>query len=75
LRESCTRAGRASATQAALLADYHLGAGSNATDAAVHLTWITNDIDDDPRPIGPLSDVGADERRMYAYLPLIVRDW
>ncbi len=52
--------------------DYHIGAGSAALDVGA-TTAITTDIDGDPRPIGPLPDVGADERRMYAYLPLVLR--
>ncbi len=54
--------------------DYHLGPGSAAIDAGV-LTTVTIDIDGDPRPIGTLPDIGADERRMYAYLPLVLRNY
>jgi len=52
--------------------DYHIGAGSAALDVGA-TTAITSDIDGDPRPIGPAPDAGADERRMYAYLPLVLR--
>jgi hypothetical protein len=46
---------------AALLADYHLGSGSNAINTAATLSWVTNDIDGNLRPYGSSSDVGADE--------------
>jgi len=54
--------------------DYHLGPGSAAIDAGVDAR-VTTDIDGDPRPIGALPDIGADERRMYVYLPLVLRNW
>jgi hypothetical protein len=54
--------------------DYHLGAGSAAIDAGVPTT-VTTDIDGDLRPIGLLPDIGADERWMYAYLPLVLRGY
>jgi len=55
--------------------DYHIGAGSAAIDAGVAEPTITTDIDGDPRPIGAGYDIGADERRMYAYLPLVLRTY
>ncbi len=42
-------------------ADYHLLVGSPAIDAGVALSWVTEDIDGDPRPFGPAPDIGADE--------------
>ncbi len=58
----------------ALLADgYHIGPSSAAIDRGA-ATWLTTDIDGNPRPIGPLPDIGADERRMYVYLPMILRN-
>lgn len=59
---------------AMLLPDYHLGIGSGAIDQAVSLSWVTTDIDGDPRPIGPKSDVGADEARLRVFLPLVMRN-
>ena len=57
-----------------LLTDgYHIGPGSAAINAGVD-AGVTTDIDGDPRPIGPLPDIGADERRMYVYLPVILRN-
>ncbi|MGC9084328.1 MAG: choice-of-anchor Q domain-containing protein [Anaerolineae bacterium] len=58
---------------AGLLPDYHLGGGSNAIDHAVALTWVTRDIDGDPRPLGAGYDIGADEAR-FLYLPLVLRN-
>lgn len=61
---------------ARLLPDYHLRFGSNAADHALLLTWVRRDIDGDPRPIGPLPDIGADEGRfVYLYLPLVLRNY
>jgi hypothetical protein len=56
-----------------LSADYHLGSGSPAVDAAF-ATALTHDYDGDARPLGPASDIGADERLYnYTYLPGITR--
>lgn len=52
--------------------DFHIGAGSAAIDAGVD-AGVTTDIDGDPRPIGPTSDVGADEWCLRVYLPLVMR--
>jgi fibronectin-binding autotransporter adhesin len=52
--------------------DYHLGHGSAAIDAGVD-AGVTTDIDGDTRPIGPLPDIGADERRLYIHMPLVLR--
>ena len=54
------------ATPAALFLDaaagnYNLRADSPARDTAVATTDVTTDYDGRPRPIGPLSDIGADE--------------
>ncbi len=59
---------------AALLADYHIGSSSNAIDHAPDLSWLTWDIDSDPRPMGSAWDVGADERGSRVYLPLVMRN-
>jgi hypothetical protein len=40
--------------------DYHLESGSAATDTGVQ-AGVSDDIDDEPRPIGPGYDMGADE--------------
>jgi hypothetical protein len=53
--------------------DYHIGPGSAALDVGA-TTAITTDIDGDPRPIGPLPDIGADEARRWTFLPLALRD-
>ena len=58
-----------------LLADYHLGTGSGAINQAVGATGVTDDIDGDPRPVGPAADVGADEVRFAVFLPLVLRQW
>lgn len=59
---------------AALTSDYHLGNGSNAIGHAITLTWVTQDVDGDPRPLG-LPDVGADEVYRRLYLPLVLRNF
>ena len=56
-------------------ADYHLQGGSPAVDAGVLVPWVTTDIDGNPRPLGPLPDVGADEAWRWVYLPLVLRDF
>ncbi len=48
-------------------ADFHLGAGSAAIDRGV-ATWVTKDLDGEPRPIGLGYDIGADERVPYRSL-------
>jgi parallel beta-helix repeat protein len=55
---------------------YHITAGSAAIDKGVDMGVIL-DIDDEPRPVGPGYDLGADEfwYRVYRiYLPLLLRD-
>ncbi len=54
--------------------DFHIGAGSAALDVGA-TTVITTDMDGDPRPIGPAPDIGADERRLQVYLPLVFRGY
>jgi len=53
--------------------DYHLGTGSAAIDVGVD-AGVTTDIDGDPRPIGLLPDIGADEWKLNLYLPLVLRN-
>jgi parallel beta-helix repeat protein len=52
---------------------YHLGPGSEAIDAALDV-GLPEDIDGDPRPIGPEPDIGADEAPRWAFLPLVMRN-
>ena len=52
--------------------DYHIGSGSAAIDAGVD-AGVTTDIDHDPRPIGSVPDIGADEYARHVYLPLVLR--
>jgi hypothetical protein len=53
--------------------DYHIGPGSAAVDAGVE-AGVETDIDGDPRPPGRPPDIGADERELRAYLPVVLRD-
>lgn len=62
------------APPAALLADYHIGSGSNAIDNAPVLSWLTWDVDGMTRPMGSRWDVGADEYGCRVYLPLLMRN-
>lgn len=50
---------------------YHLGPVSAAMDAGINAGVFT-DIDGDPRPIGAGYDIGADERRIYIFLALVM---
>ena len=60
---------------ALLLPDYHLSSGSAAIDQVPPLPWVTSDIDGHHRPVGALSDAGADEvLQPQAYLPVILRE-
>jgi hypothetical protein len=43
--------------------DLHLVAGASAVDAGDNLANVTTDFDGDSRPIGPATDIGADEYR------------
>jgi hypothetical protein len=58
-----------------LIGDYHLGPSSAAIDqASGH--WVSDDIDRQARPIGPASDIGADETRRYQlFLPLALKNF
>jgi hypothetical protein len=53
--------------------DFHLGPGSWAIDAGVD-AGVTTDIDGDPRPMGLLPDIGADEAWRWVFLPLVLRN-
>ena len=55
--------------------DFHIGPGSAAIGQAWPLSWVQQDIDGDPRPIGAGSDIGADERAFFVYLPLVLRNY
>jgi len=52
--------------------DYHLGPRSAAIDRGTD-AGVTTDVDGDPRPMGPLPDLGADEARLWIFLPLALR--
>ena len=52
--------------------NYHIGLGSAAIDRATDAGVMT-DLDGDPRPIGSLPDLGADEVRWWVFLPLVLR--
>lgn len=54
--------------------DYHIAPGSAAVDRGVD-AGIESDIDGDPRPIGSLPDIGADEARRAIFLPLALRNY
>jgi hypothetical protein len=56
------------------IGDYHISADSPAVDSGVDV-GVTNDIDDDSRPIGILPDLGADEARLQSFLPLTLRHY
>jgi hypothetical protein len=51
---------------------YHLRSASAAVDKGVE-AGVTSDVDGDPRPTGPLPDLGADEFWYRNYLPLASR--
>ncbi|MBN2233039.1 MAG: hypothetical protein JW781_09510, partial [Deltaproteobacteria bacterium] len=55
---------------ALLRPDYRLSPGSNAIHKVPPLAWVTRDIDGQPRPLGSLSDAGADEYMLTVYLPV-----
>jgi Right handed beta helix region len=52
--------------------NYHISANSPARDAGI-TTAVTTDMEGDPRPIGSLPDIGADEFAYRAMLPLTIR--
>lgn len=53
--------------------DYHIAADSAAVDQACSM-GVASDMDGDIRPVGPASDIGADEIAPdRTYLPLVVR--
>jgi hypothetical protein len=53
--------------------DYHLGPNSAALDQGVN-AGITIDFEGDPRPIGSGFDIGADERVVNSFLPIILKN-
>ena len=52
--------------------DFHIGPGSGALDTGIN-AGVNLDFDGDARPIGPGFDIGFDERRVYLYLPAVMR--
>jgi parallel beta-helix repeat protein/predicted outer membrane repeat protein len=48
------------------MGDYHISTNSAAVDAGVD-SGVADDIDGDPRPIGPGYDIGADEARSCGF--------
>ncbi len=52
----------------------HLRPGSPAVDAGLPISWVTDDIDGDPRPVGLAPDIGADEIDLRLYLPLVLKN-
>jgi hypothetical protein len=54
--------------------DYHIGPGSPAIDRGTD-AGVTTDLDGDRRPLGPLPDLGADEARLWVFLPLVLRNF
>jgi hypothetical protein len=52
--------------------DYHIRPGSAAIDQGTD-AGVTSDVDGDPRPAGPLPDLGADEALPRMFLPLVLR--
>jgi len=57
-----------------LTADYHLGSGSPAMDAGLTISWLTVDLEGNPRPQGAKYDIGAFEE-VKVYLPLILKGY
>jgi parallel beta-helix repeat protein len=55
--------------------NYHLQAGSPCIDAGTTIVGVNRDIDGDPRPIGILPDIGADEWGRRVLLPLVLRSY
>lgn len=53
---------------ARLTPDYHLGAGSDAINEGIILSWVTSDVEGDARPAIGGADIGADESTCLARL-------
>jgi hypothetical protein len=59
--------------------DYHLQSGSPAINGGVRLSWVTQDLDGNPRPICLYPDIGAYEWQgggcveSSVYLPLVLK--
>ncbi|MBN1815459.1 MAG: right-handed parallel beta-helix repeat-containing protein [Anaerolineae bacterium] len=53
---------------------FRLASGSPAIDQGTD-AGVKVDIDGDPRPIGALPDIGADEARRWTFLPLVLRNY
>ncbi|MCX7669533.1 MAG: hypothetical protein N2439_05615, partial [Anaerolineae bacterium] len=47
--------------------DYHLKAGSPAINAGTPLSDVTDDLEGNPRPVGPAYDIGAYEYQAYGF--------
>lgn len=47
--------------------DYHLKAGSPAINAGTPLADVTDDLEGNPRPVGPAYDIGAYEYQAYGF--------
>jgi hypothetical protein len=47
--------------------DYHLKAGSPAINAGTFLGDVTDDLEGNPRPVGPTHDAGAYEYQAYGF--------
>jgi hypothetical protein len=53
---------------------FHIAFGSAAIDAGAP-TWVTTDIDGDPRPYGSYPDIGADEFQGAVFVPLVMKSY
>jgi hypothetical protein len=54
--------------------DLHLNANaSEAIDQVITSVGVIDDFDGDPRPVGIASDIGADERRLFVYIPIFFK--
>jgi hypothetical protein len=59
-----------------LAADYHLRPGSPAVDTGRPISWLTTDLEGNPRPQGSGYDIGAFEGvRWDVFVPLALRNY